>query len=89
MVGARVLNLDKKVLLIFEDYNMKENIAEAKKWIESYLRLQRMGQVGMFLSEEYKLFQKRYTEEQKREGYRDGLTLMDWCVVKAQEALGG
>lgn len=68
---------------------MKENVAEVKRWLESYMKLQSMGQVGKMLSEEYKLFQKRYTEEQIREGFRDGLTLMDWCVVKAQEALAG
>jgi hypothetical protein len=68
---------------------MKENIVEAKRWLESYMKLQSMGQVGKILSEEYKLFTKRYTEEQIREGFMDGLTLTDWCVVKAQEALAG
>lgn len=42
---------------------MKENTAEVKRWLESYMKLQSFGQVGKFLSEEYKLFQKRYTEE--------------------------
>ena len=64
------------------------NIKEAKKWLESYNRLVIMGMAGMFLSDEYKLFQQRYTEAEIKAGFRDGQTLLDWCVAKAVEALG-
>lgn len=58
---------------------------KVKEWLQAYIRLSQQGQVGKFLSEE--LFLTRYTEQQIAEGYRDGLTLLDWCVVRALESL--
>lgn len=48
MVGVRILNLNKYVVHIFKDCDMKTNIEEAKRWLESYMKFQDMGQVGTF-----------------------------------------
>lgn len=52
---------------------------KVEKWLQSYLRLRRLGHVGLFLSDEYKEF--------KKEDPKPNCDLLTWCIRKALEEL--